>query len=211
MPGIALRPKELLFDSRRYIEAELTLVGAWVAVVVVLSQAFVVLVALGLFRRLLVAVFRRGGDIAGLAIHESQSSAWWIAFTQYPVTEAIPYVGCQLSDGSYVSGLLHAFSRDWEDLPDRDLVLLGPIRFRPAKAHHADVLEDVGMVVVSARNIAMMTVTYQPTAAVENVNASEAVDGGTAAAAVPTLDSSNGTAGQDRQTQVAPAIVERSQ
>jgi hypothetical protein len=170
MPRFTPQPNELLFDTQRYVEEELTLVGAWAVVALVLSQGFAAILALGLLGRLFLPVFRRRRDYAGLAIHESQLSAWWIAFTQYPVAEAIPYVGCQLSDGSYVSGLLHSYSRDWEDLPDRDLVLLGPIQFRPAKANQVAVLEGVGMVVVSARNIVMITVTYQPAEAVPNVN-----------------------------------------
>jgi hypothetical protein len=206
MPRFTPQPNELLFDTQRYVEEELTLVGAWAVVALVLSQGFAAILALGLLGRLFLPVFRRRRDYAGLAIHESQLSAWWIAFTQYPVAEAIPYVGCQLSDGSYVSGLLHSYSRDWEDLPDRDLVLLGPIQFRPPKANQVAVLEGVGTVVVSARNIVMITVTYQPAEAVPNVNSASVVDGGSPVAAVDTSDAST-RAGEPGQQPSAAAVL----
>ena len=70
------------------------------------------------------------------------------------------YVGCTLSDGSYVSGLLRSWSKLADDTPDRDLVINGDIFFRPGGAEEGVVLPDVGGAVLSARNIQLLTVSY---------------------------------------------------
>jgi hypothetical protein len=70
------------------------------------------------------------------------------------------HVGCALADGSFVSGYLVSHSRLVDDSPDRDLVLGPPITFRPAESDVAVQREGVGAVVVSARQIAVLFVSY---------------------------------------------------
>jgi hypothetical protein len=62
--------------------------------------------------------------------HESTVSAWWMMFEKLPNGRKVQ-VGCNLEDGSYVSGLLASFNNSADDSPDRDIVLGAPIKYRP--------------------------------------------------------------------------------
>ena len=92
--------------------------------------------------------------------HSSEMSAWWVAFTEYDVDIATCHVGCVLNDGGYYSGWLNSFSQAGNDGPDRDLTLGAPIRYRPAGETADQELTGVGVVVLSARQIATVLVTY---------------------------------------------------
>lgn len=93
-----------------------------------------------------------------LPVHRSLVSSWWTLFKDwYPDT--IRTVQCELDNGSYVEGVLADWNSQAEDSPDRDLILVGPIRYRPAgsvdyQPHPASA------VCVAARNIRAMFVTY---------------------------------------------------
>jgi hypothetical protein len=52
------------------------------------------------------------------------SSAWWVMF-EHDAT-AKKYVGCQLTDGSYMSGELYSYNTDCDESDNRELVLLNP-------------------------------------------------------------------------------------
>lgn len=90
--------------------------------------------------------------------HESGVSAWWLAFTEHP--EAEVHVGCSLEDGSYLTGRLRSFSTKEEDDADRELILTGPISHRPPGSAVVHELPEVGSVVLSARRITFLTVSY---------------------------------------------------
>ena len=92
-------------------------------------------------------------------------SAWWRVFKDHPHRGHRIYVGCSLEDGSYVAGWLFSHAVDYEETADRDLVLGAPLRFRPAGAEdrEAPELENVAAVVVSARRIVELFVTYVAT------------------------------------------------
>jgi len=130
-PGLTPQPHALLFHTNVYTEAHLRLVLVWLAIAVGVSQAIAGLLGINAFSQLAYKVLGREPATAN-TLHPSRMSAWWVAFTQYPVDEATPIVGCHLTDGSYVTGELHSFSRQYEDVTDRDLVLRPPLRFRPA-------------------------------------------------------------------------------
>ena len=105
-------------------------------------------------------------------------SSWWLAFSAYPPDEVEIYVGCNLDNGSHVSGRLYSFSQVAEDTPDRDLLLRDPISVRPAGAAHSAVIDRAGLVAISARHLVTMTVSYvtrdsatKPTPAVTDVPA----------------------------------------
>ncbi|WP_267882948.1 DUF6338 family protein [Streptomyces bicolor] len=104
---------------------------------------------------------RFGGGGARLA--EAQQSAWWLAFREHP--DATVHVGCILHDGSYVAGTLHSYSRASAEHGDRDLTLRGKITYRTARGGVAAALPNVNLVVLSARDIAVPTVTYVRTQA----------------------------------------------
>lgn len=90
--------------------------------------------------------------------HEAYLSAWWLLFSEHPDSEV--HVGCVLEDGSYVTGRLWSFSRSAEDSQDRELTLVGPIRYRAPRAKEAVLLPGVGAAAVSARRIVLLTVSY---------------------------------------------------
>lgn len=70
------------------------------------------------------------------------------------------YVGCVLTDGSFVSGWLLSFSNHADDIADRDLTLSSPIKYRPAGSDTVVEQVGVGSVVVAARQIVLMFVSY---------------------------------------------------
>ncbi|GGJ79535.1 hypothetical protein GCM10011583_08870 [Streptomyces camponoticapitis] len=97
--------------------------------------------------------------------HPSRVSAWWQAFNEWP--EARVQVGCLLEDGAYWSGWLRSYSNRVSDDAERELVLGGPLQYRPPGAVEAAELPDTGAVILSARRITAITVTYvvSPTSA----------------------------------------------
>ena len=102
--------------------------------------------------------------------------AWWRVFQEHPHPDHCIYVGCMLDDGSYVAGWLYSHAIDYDETADRDLILSAPVLFRPPGAGNGDeaVLENVGAVVVSARWIVELFVTYVPVEASQQPLAAEA-------------------------------------
>jgi hypothetical protein len=68
--------------------------------------------------------------VVGAYPHDSTVSAWWMMFEKLPRGRDVQ-VGCNLEDGSYVTGLLASFNNSADDSPDRDIVLGAPIKYRP--------------------------------------------------------------------------------
>jgi len=97
------------------------------------------------------------GTILGLP-HEPFLSGWGRMFSEQP--KARVYVGCSLEDGSYIGGYLRSWSRASDDLPDRDLTLTGSITYRAPGAEEGSVLPSVGGMIISARRIMSITVSY---------------------------------------------------
>lgn len=83
-------------------------------------------------------------------------SAWYEMFE--PENKDRVYVGCDLRDGSYIAGVVAWFSTDTDDIADRDVVLGSPLT-RRLNGKTSD-LDGVHRVIVSAREIAAMYVTY---------------------------------------------------
>lgn len=90
----------------------------------------------------------------------STMSSWWMAFSGWDPDRVQIHIGCVLDDGSYVSGRLYSYSQLGNDSPDRDLLLRPPIRVRPAGAVVAQEVTGAGLLVVSARRMVTMTVSY---------------------------------------------------
>jgi len=116
----------------------------------------------------LAARARRPAGLAAVAArwasgHPSAASAWWVMFESWFPGEN-PHVGCVLDDGSYTEGRLASFNTDADDSPDRDLILIDPIRYRPPGATEAKPYP-AGAVCISARRVVAMFVSYPPAAA----------------------------------------------
>ncbi|MFE3717446.1 DUF6338 family protein [Streptomyces cyaneofuscatus] len=91
---------------------------------------------------------------------EPQKSAWWLIFREHP--DAVVHLGCVLEDGSYLAGQLHSFSRSPVESGDRDLTLRGDISYRAPGDSTVAVLPQVNAVVISARHLVFVTVSYLP-------------------------------------------------
>jgi hypothetical protein len=95
------------------------------------------------------------GQITG--IHPSTMSAWWWMLEGIHA-DKFKRVVLELDDGSCVSGTQVSFNTDANDTEDRDIVLMAPIKHRPAgKEMYTD--SEESMVCVSARRIVTMFVT----------------------------------------------------
>ncbi|SDM16243.1 hypothetical protein SAMN04488074_117114 [Lentzea albidocapillata subsp. violacea] len=94
-----------------------------------------------------------------VAPHESASSAWWLMFEEKPGRRI--HVGCAMEDGSFISGLLASFNTSIDETGDRDLVLAAPIRFRAGNTAAPTTLTDTSGVIISARRVISLFVTYQ--------------------------------------------------
>lgn len=155
----------LIRTPTEYLASHYVLVFWWSLGLLATASALAAWVGSGAARRLLsrllqtlpapLARFRVASEATP---HDANVSGWWLAFNEVPATDV--HVGCALADGSFVSGYLVSHSRLVDDSPDRDLVLGPPITFRPAESDVAVQREGVGAVVVSARQIAVLFVSY---------------------------------------------------
>lgn len=143
----------LVREAGAYIKCEYRLVGVWSTGLL----AFACLVA-GLFGRFSPDWIRPSAS--GISF----TSAWWelIRGSDRPAGHTV-FVGCELDDGSYVSGEVLSFSHDVEETADRELVLRPPISYRAAGADEPQELL-VSAFVVSARAMRFLTFTYVPMA-----------------------------------------------
>jgi uncharacterized protein DUF6338 len=93
-----------------------------------------------------------------LPVHRSLVSSWWTLFKDWH-PDTTRTVQCELDDGSYVEGILADWNSQAEDSPDRDVLLVAPILYRPVGS--VDYRQHpVSAVCVAARNIRTMFVTY---------------------------------------------------
>jgi len=86
-------------------------------------------------------------------------SAWYHVFEEGPADASV-FVGCDLRDGSYLSGTLDWYSTEVEESADRDFVLAQPLELRPPGAKASAKVQDVERMVVSARDVARFYVAY---------------------------------------------------
>lgn len=140
----------LLREGGSYTEAHYRQLGAWT---VALLLAACVLAAIAA---------RYSPGWANRFTDVTFYSAWW-GFNRGPDRPSahMVLVGCELEDGSYLSGELLTLSTEVEETADRDIVLRPPIRYQAAGAD-GDVELDVSGVVLSARRLKFLTYTYVP-------------------------------------------------
>ena len=90
-----------------------------------------------------------------------QYSGWYQVFeTEVPENASRTFVFCELTDGSYTAGDLAWFNTEPEDTPDRDLILAPPLRVQKADGRPVNVPEEMRRLVLSARDIRRLYVTY---------------------------------------------------
>lgn len=89
-------------------------------------------------------------------------SAWWnvVRGDEVPKGHTV-LAGCELLDGSYISGEVLTASTEIEETQNRDLVLRPPILYRPVGAIELTELE-ASVLVLSAHQVKFLTFTYVP-------------------------------------------------
>jgi hypothetical protein len=87
-------------------------------------------------------------------------SAWWRIFNLYPKSEK--WIGCELTDGSYLSGQLYSFNLDPEETEDRELVIRNPLYRAPGATDDPEELGSA-LTTISARQIRFLSITYRTT------------------------------------------------
>jgi hypothetical protein len=139
----------LVRERRTYFDANYAYITWWVVGLLALACAFGFV--LGRWPPRFASIF--ADDI-------TFTSAWWDLFERY--RDAKVYVGCELTDGSYLGGDLLTYNSDEDETEERELALAAPITYRAAETDDPVELEHVGAVSVSARQIKFMTVSYLP-------------------------------------------------
>jgi len=165
VPGLTPDVGALVRDPTGYLVVNYVAVFWWSLGLLTVATALAAWVGSGKARRLLARVLRRLPSRFSrfrpdpdLRPHAAGVSGWWLAFNNMPGTKV--HLGCILNDGSFISGWLLSYSNQAEDISDRDLTLAGPIRFRSVGSEVTLDRPGVGAVVVSARNIALLLVSY---------------------------------------------------
>lgn len=87
-------------------------------------------------------------------------NAWNLAFWKDPRAQTNEiYVGCELTDGSYIAGYLRRHSTEPDETENRDLTLEAPITYI-VDGEQAEL--PVNNTIVSAKQIKFITVSYVP-------------------------------------------------
>jgi hypothetical protein len=96
------------------------------------------------------------GAIAPARKSGIHASAWWQMFEDFPKAEK--WVGCEMDDGSYVSGQLYSYSIEAEETENRELVIRDPKYRGPEDTEVQGLGAD--LTVVSAHHIRFLSVNY---------------------------------------------------
>lgn len=155
--------KRLVASPDSYWRAEPLLLAGWAVSLLALATVLAAAAAWPWIRT------RLPGDYP----HDSTVSAWWMIFAKFD-KDADKRVACELDDGSYVEGNLVSYNNNADDIEDRDIILDGPILFRPAGPQQSAEPYDAHVVCISARRIVTMFVTYSEPKESESTTGSEA-------------------------------------
>ncbi|MFF9914863.1 DUF6338 family protein [Streptomyces sp. NPDC013457] len=147
-PGQTPDVGRIVRDRDRYVHAHYAETLMWAAALLLLAVLFAVLVARFLPRRTFSV--------------NPESSAWWVLFDMNARANGTEWirVGCELIDGSYLAGQVHHYSPNPEETGDRELALGPPFEYRPGPDGEQRDLTDTHRVVISARQIKFLGVTY---------------------------------------------------
>lgn len=155
---------DLVRDSKQYLlqdDSRLAYLSIWAATLLLGSTVLAVLFAV---RSVPNAKTQRVGVIGKLweryPTRVIDVSVWDYYFHHLAPDDSIIYLECHLHDNSYAAGVLAWYNTDIDDSPDRDLVLARPLTVINAVGSERvqDVFEQ--LIVLSARDIRMIIVTY---------------------------------------------------
>lgn len=99
--------------------------------------------------------------------HPTEQSMWWRLFWDRPSeiaeahkikTKPLVRAGCILADGSMVEGTVADFNRAVDDNPDRDLILIAPIKYVPPTGREQTLRSQAAC--LAARDIKTLLVRY---------------------------------------------------
>jgi hypothetical protein len=157
-PGATPDVGQLVRHTDDYLHTSYLRVALWGLALLAIAVVLAALAGAGLARK---AIARIPGVRLNPATtpHESASSAWWLLFAEEPNRRV--HVGCNLEDGSFVSGWLASYNTTISETADRDLTLAAPISYRAKGVADATELAGTSAVVVSARKITLLFVSYQ--------------------------------------------------
>jgi hypothetical protein len=146
-PGATPDIGRLVRQGSGYVRSDYSLLFLWFCILIVAAAGAAAIAA-----RLLP---RGPGPV-------SVESSWWLLFRRYPrqIGAKSIHVGCELVDGSYLSGTLKHFAHQDEESGDREFALGAPLRYRTKEMAVVQPLLGHQFVSVSARQIKFLTVTY---------------------------------------------------
>lgn len=144
MPGLTPDVGRLVREGADYARDHYAELGWWVVGLLLFSCALAATAA----------------ALTGDRPHASAMSAWWVMFDRWFPGEN-PIVGCILEDGSYIEGRQASFNVSSDDSPDRDLVLVEPLKYRAPGTTEMHAFP-WGAACISARRIVAMFVSYPP-------------------------------------------------
>ncbi len=151
LPNNTPEMRRLLLEGSAYAAPRLGYLLLWGAAILTASSGLALI--LGMRPRVIEAV----GERFAPAIVDV--SAWYHAFDEGPEDAGV-YVGCDLQDGSYVGGLLDWYSTEVQETADRDFVIAEPITYRSADSQEDRMIEGFSRLVLSARDVARLYVSY---------------------------------------------------
>lgn len=99
--------------------------------------------------------------------HPAEMSSWWLLFDDWPRRmnkrmerkDIYARAACYLNDGSMVEGTVQDFNRLTDETPDRDLILVRPIKRLGADGNPVNVKSHAAS--ISARDIRTMLLYYE--------------------------------------------------
>jgi hypothetical protein len=136
-------PAGLVQHPGSYAGTHYSSLGLWLLGLTLLAVALAAVLAL---------------NLPGLPGEIEYVSAWWEAFTSATAQTGPIYVGCTLTDDTYIGGELYRFSSDVHETADREIMLVGPIDVRPPGEGSVATSMEVGLVIAS--QLRYITVTY---------------------------------------------------
>jgi len=143
--------RRLIVEGWQYSADRLPYLGFWVAGLLLGSSALAFVLGI---RPVWLESFS-----ARFAPTLVDASTWYHVFEAGPA-ESYVWVGCDLRDGAWVAGALDWYSTEIDETADRELAIAGPIEFRAADASEGRTIDGYQRLVISAREIVRLYVTY---------------------------------------------------
>lgn len=147
MPTHTPNISALFLEGMTYAAPRLGYLLSWATALLVISSSMAILWA------------RRPGFLQKIPTFIPSlidTSAWIYEFEAAPKDTRV-YVGCDLRDGSYIGGYLDWYNTNVEEVSDRDIALVAPIT---VLKNNDQPKIDFGVVILSARDIAALYVSY---------------------------------------------------